>query len=148
MYKISFKGSLEKVGIEYGLQPEVFKGKIEHSVNNESNFAVLRHIWQPYLKIDVLCLAFKYAKWKNSFYMERQNMSGFSIKDCLAEASLGWKCFEKYNQKPEFYTFNDKYVRIFKLKSFQLGRVVGLNRYFESNQGEKILKTIKKHIKK
>ena len=43
--------------------------------------------------------------------MEMQNLSGFGIKDCLAEASLGWKCFEKKNKDRDFYTFNDKYMR-------------------------------------
>ena len=30
--------------------------------------------------------------------MELQNMSGFGIKDCLTEASLGWKCFGTYKK--------------------------------------------------
>ena len=49
-----------------------------------SNFADLRHIWEPYLNLDVLCLAFIYAT--NS--MEMQNLTGFGIKDCLTKASL------------------------------------------------------------
>ena len=83
------KYSLEKIGREYGLQPEILNGEIEHSVNNKSNFADLRHIWEPYLKLDVLCLAFKYARHP----MEMQSRSSFGIKDCLTTASLGWKCF-------------------------------------------------------
>ena len=87
--KSHIKGSLEKIGREYGLQPELLKGEIEHSVINKSNFTELRHIWEPYLKLDVLCLAFIYARHS----MEMQKMSGFGIKDSLTEASLGWKCF-------------------------------------------------------
>ena len=102
--KCHTKGSLEKLGKEYGLQPELLKGEIEHSVINKNNFAELKHIWEPYLKSDVLCLAFLYARHS----MEMQKMSGFGIKDCLTEASLGWKCFAKYNKDREFYTFNDK----------------------------------------
>ena len=45
--------------------------------------------------------------------MEKQNKSGFGIKDCLTEASLGWKCFGKNIKDREFYRFNDKYVRDF-----------------------------------
>ena len=60
--KSHIKGSLEKIGREYGLQPEILKGKIEHSVINKSNFAELRNIWESYLKLDVLCLAFIYAR--------------------------------------------------------------------------------------
>ena len=76
-----------------------------------------------------------------------QKMSGFGIKDCLTEASLGWKCFGRYNKNKEFYTFNDKYVRDFIRKSIKGGRVGAFNRYFESNQCEEFLNIIKKHLK-
>ena len=141
--KSHIKGSLEKIGREYELQPELLKGEIEHSIIKKNNFGKLRNIWEPYLKLDVLCLAFIYARHS----MEMQKMSGFGIKDCLTEASLGWKCFGTYNKDREFYTFNDKYVRDFIRKSIKGGRVCALNRYFESNQCEEILNTIKKHLK-
>ena len=83
--KSHIKGSLEKIGREYNLQPELLKGEIDHSVINKNNFVKLRHIWEPYLVSDVLCLAFIYARHS----MEMQKMSGFGIKDCLTEASLG-----------------------------------------------------------
>ena len=79
--------------------------------------------------------------------MEMQKMSGFDIKDCLTEASLGWKCFGTYNKNKEFYTFNDKYVRDFIRKSIKGGRVGAFNRYFESKQCEEILNIIKNHLK-
>ena len=79
--------------------------------------------------------------------MDMQKMSGFGIKDCLTEASLGWKCFGTYNKNREFYTFNDKYVRDFIRKSIKGGRVGAFNKYFESNQCEEILNTIKTHLK-
>ena len=44
MLKISCERSLEKIGKEYELQPEILKGEIEHSVINKSNFAVLKQI--------------------------------------------------------------------------------------------------------
>ena len=141
--KSHIKGSLEKIGREYGLQPELLKGEIEHSLNKKNNFAELGHIWEPNLISDVLCLAFIYARHS----MEMQKMSGFGIKDCLTEASLGWKCFGTYDKDREFYTFNDKYVRNFIRKSIKGGRVAALNRYFESNQCEEILNIIKKHLK-
>ena len=137
--KSHIKGSLEKIGKEYGLQPELLKGEMDHSLINKNNFAELRHIWEPYLISDVLCLAFIYARHS----MEMQKMTGFGIKDCLTEASLGWKCFGAYNKNREFYTFNDKYVRDFIRKSIKGGRVGAFNRYFESNQCEEILNTIK-----
>ena len=78
--------------------------------------------------------------------MEMQNMSGFGIKDCLTEASLGWKCFGTYNKDREFYTFNNIYVRDFIRISVKGGRCGAFIRYFESNQCENILNTIKKNI--
>ena len=141
--KSHIKGSLNKIGKEYGLQPELLKGEIEHSIINKNNFVEIKHIWEPYLISDVLCLAFIYARHS----MEMQKISGFGIKDCLTEASLGWKCFGKYNKNKEFYTFNDKYVRDFIRKSIKGGRCGSFIRYFESNQCEEILNTIKKHLK-
>ena len=141
--KSHIKGSLEKIGREYNLQPELLKGEMDHSIINKNNFAELRHIWEPYLISDVLCLAFIYARHS----IEMQKMTGFGIKDCLTEASLGWKCFGTYNKDREFYTFNDKYVRDFIRKSIKGGRVGAFNRYFESKQCEEILNTIKKHLK-
>ena len=69
-------------------------------------------------------------------------MSGFVNKDCLKEASLGWKCFRTCNKNLEFHTFNDKYARDFIGKSIDGGRVAALNRYSESNQCDKLLDTI------
>ena len=40
--KSYIKISLQKIGEEYGLQPELLKGEIEHSVINKSIFAELR----------------------------------------------------------------------------------------------------------
>ena len=65
---------------------------------NKSNFADLGHIWEPYLRLDVLCLAFLYARQ----CMKMQKMSGFGIKGCSTEASLGWKCFGKNNKDRGF----------------------------------------------
>ena len=137
------KGSLEKIGGEYGLQLELLKRKTEHSVINKK-IAVLRHLWEPYLRLDVLCLvAFIYDRHS----MEMQKMSGFGIKDCLTEASLSWKSFGTYIKDGEFYFFNVRYFRDFMHKSIKGGRVAALNRYFESNQCEEILNIIKKQLK-
>ena len=129
---------------EYGLQPESLKGEFEHSVINKSNFTDLKHVWEPYLRLDVLCLAFKNAR--HSKEMQKMSISG--IEDCLTEASLGWKCFGTYKEDREFYTFKDKYVRDIIRKSIKGGRVAAFNRYFKSNQCEEIPNTIQKQFKK
>ena len=56
--KTHMKCFLEKISRGCGLQPELIKGEIEHSIFIESNFADLGHIWEPYLRLDVLCLDF------------------------------------------------------------------------------------------
>ena len=142
--KSRIKGSLEKIGREYGLQPELLKGEIEHSGIKKSKFADLRHIQEPYLKSDVLCLGFTYARYS----MEMQNMSEFGIKDCLTEASLGWKCFGEYSKSRQFRTLSENYVSDFIHKSIKGRKVSALNRDFEINQCEGILKSIKKYLKK
>ena len=80
------------------MQPELLKGEIEHSVINKSNFADSRHIWEPYLRLNELCLVFGYTRRS----MKMQKKSGFGIKDCLIEASLGWKCFGTYKKNKNF----------------------------------------------
>ena len=123
------EGSMEKISGEYGLQPELLKGKIEYSVIIKSSFADLRHIWEPYLHLDVLCLAFIHARKS----MKTPNKSGFGVKDCLTEASLGCKCFRTFKKDRKLYTMNDEYDRDFIGRSIKGGRVAALNRYFESN---------------
>ena len=141
--KYHIKGSLGKIGSELRLQPELHKGEIEHSVINKSNFADLRHTWEPFLRSDVLCLAFIIARHS----MERQSMSGFGSKDCLTEPSLGWQCFGTNNKDREFYTFNDKYVPDFIRRSMKRGIFGSFNRYLEFKQIDEIMLTNKRHIK-
>ena len=71
----------------------------------------------------MLCLAFIFARRS----MEMQNMSGHDIKECLTEASLGWKCFRKKYKDLEFLTFNYKNVRDFNRELVKSGRVSALN---------------------
>ena len=138
--KSHIKCSLEEVGKEYGLQPELLIAEIEHSVIIKSNSADLKKIWEPYIKLVVLVLAFIYARHST----ETQIMSGFGLKDCLTEASLGWKCFGTYDKDREIYTFDDKFVRDLMRRSIKGGRVAALNRQFKWNQCDEILDTIEK----
>ena len=142
--KSHIKGSLGKIRREYGLQSELLKGEIEHLLISKSNSADLRHICEQYFKLDVLCLAFLYRRLS----MEKQKKSSFSIKDCSTEASLGWKCFGKYNKDREFYTFNNKYVRDCIRRSIKSGRIGSYIKYFVSKLREEIINIIKKNISK
>ena len=123
--KSHIKGCLEKIGREYGLQPELIKGENEHLVNNKNSFADLGHIWEPYLRLVVLCLASTYARHS----IEMQKLSGFGIKDSLTEPNLGWKCFRTYKKDRELYTFNEYYKKAFIRRSIKGGRCGSFNRY-------------------
>ena len=119
--------SLEKIAEEYSLQTELPKGKCEHSVDDRINCVSLKHTSEPYLKLNLLCLAFIHVR----FSMEKKAMSGFGIKNFFIQSSQGRKCFGTYIRGREFYTFNNKYVRVFIRKSNNGGRVAVLNRYLE-----------------
>ena len=56
------KGSLEKVGRENSLRTQLPKGDLEHSLFNRSYYISLKHVWEPYLWLYVLCLAFINAR--------------------------------------------------------------------------------------
>ena len=114
------KGCLENISREYGVQRKLPKGEIEHSVTNNSNFADLRHISEPYFRLDVLCLAFIYARRST----EMQKLSGFGSKDCLTEATLGWKCFGTYKKVRENYTFNDVFLEILYVNRSKVGELL------------------------
>ena len=47
--KSHIEGSLQKIGREYRLQPELRKREIENSVTNKTTFPDLRPLWEPYL---------------------------------------------------------------------------------------------------
>ena len=58
-------------------------------------------------------------------------MSGFGIKDCLTEASLGWKCFGTFNKDREFHTSNDKYFGVLLPELMKTGKVDAFKRFFK-----------------
>ena len=57
-------------------------------------------------------------------------MSGFGIKDCLTEASLGWKYFGTLNKDREFHILTVNMLEFFLPKSMKAGRVAAFERYF------------------
>ena len=54
-----------------------------------------------------------------------EDITGFSLKDCLSLPGLGWKYFNSLrNEEYEpIYTYNDKYMRCFVRQSIKGGRV-------------------------
>ena len=48
-------GYLEKIGREYGLQSELLKVEIDRSMITKDHCISLKHSWEPYLKLKLLC---------------------------------------------------------------------------------------------
>ena len=87
--RLHLSGFLDKIGGEYGLQPQLLKGETNHSEITKHNYNDLRDVWKPYITSDLLCLGLVYARHA----MEMQKLTEIGIKESLTEADLGWKCF-------------------------------------------------------
>ena len=51
------------------------------------NYKAKKDIWSPYVKDDVLCTAYSYARYIKA----KEEITGFLMKDCLSLPGLGWK---------------------------------------------------------
>ena len=60
--KVHISGSLKKIQKEYNIQPQLFKGEIDHNLITLSNYKEHEKLWKPYLIDDVLGLASAVAK--------------------------------------------------------------------------------------
>ena len=100
--------------------------------------------WLPYVKNDVLCTAFSYARYCKAM----EDITGFSMKDCLSLPGLGWKYFNSLRTEEDepIYTYNDKYMRWFVRQSIKGGRVCAFNQYYKSKHCDVILKFINKEL--
>ena len=92
--------------------------------------------WLPYVKNDVLCTAYCYARYTKSI----QEITGFSMKDCLSLPGLGLKYFNSLRAQEDepIYTYNDKYMRDFVRRAAYGGRVCAFNQYYKSKHCDDI----------
>ena len=100
--------------------------------------------WLPYVKNDVLCTAFSYAR----FFKVMEEISGFSMKDCLSLPGPGLKYFNSLRTEEDgpLYTYNDKYMRYFVRQASYGGRVCAFNHYYKSKHCNDILKILSKEL--
>ena len=77
-----------------------------------------------------------------------EDITGFSMKDCLSLPGLGWKFFNslKAEEDEPLYTYNDKYMRWFVRQSTKRGRVCAFNQYYISKNCNDILKIISEEL--
>ena len=94
--------------------------------------------WLPYVKNDVLCTAYSYARYIKAM----EEITGFSMKDCLSLLGLGWKYFKSLRTEEDepIYNYNDKYMRWFSRQSKKRGRVCAF-------QPTLYIKTLRRYLK-
>ena len=117
---------------------------MNHDDINGDNYKDKKDIWLPYVKNDVLCTAYSYARYNKAM----EEIKRFSMKDCLSLPGLGWKYFNSLRTEEDepIYTYNDKYTRWFVLQSIKGGRVCAFNQYYKSKHCDDILKIINKEL--
>ena len=62
-----------------------------------------------------------------------EDITGFSMKDCLSLRGLGWKYLSSLRTEEDepIYKYNDKYMRYFVSQSIKERRVCRFNQYFK-----------------
>ena len=136
--------SLKKLGKTFELPKELLKTEMDHNDIDGENYKDKKDIWLPYVKNDVLCTAYSYARYSKAM----EEITGFSMKDCLSLPGLGWKYFNSLRTEEDepIYTYNDKYMRCFVRQSIKGGRVCAFNQYYKSKHCDDILKIINKEL--
>ena len=101
--------SLKNIGNTYNLQKELLKKEMNHDEIFEDNWEKETNKWMDYVKNDVLCTAFSYARYSKGM----EQITEVGMKKSLTLPSLGWKYFNSLrdeNDEP-IYTYTDKYTR-------------------------------------
>ena len=136
--------SLKKLGRTFKLQKELLKTEMNHDEVDGNIYRDKIKEWLPYVKNDVLCTAFSYARYCKAM----EEITGFSMKDCLSVPGL---CLEyvisvRTEEYEPIYTYNDKYMRWFVRQAAYVGRVCAFIQYYKSKISDDILKIISKEL--
>ena len=144
MWYDSIKLFSEKIGKTFKLQKELLKTEMNHNEVYSDTWKDKEDEWLDYVKNDVLCTAFSYARYIKAM----EEITGFLMKDCLSLPGLGWKYFNSLRTEEDepIYTYNDKYMRWFVRQSKKGGRVCAFNQYFNSNQYNDIKSILSKDL--
>ena len=136
--------SLKKLGKTFKLPKELLKTENNHDDIDGNNYKDKKYIWLPYVKNDVLCTACSYARYIKAM----EEITGFSMKDCLSLPGLGWKYFNSLRTEEDepIYTYNDKYMRWFVRQSIKGGRVRAFSQYYKSDHFSDIKRILSKEL--
>ena len=121
----NLKYSLKKLSKTFQLQKELLKTEMNHDEVYSDTWRDKKGEWVDYVENDALCTAFSYARYIKAM----EEITGFSMKDCLSLPGLGWKIFLslRTEEGEPIYTYNDKYLRWFVRQSIKEGRVCAFN---------------------
>ena len=136
--------SLKKLGKTFKLPKDFLKTEMNHDEITADNYKDKKDIWLPYVKNDVLCTAYSYARYIKAM----EEITDFSMKDCLSLPGLGWKYFNSLRTEEDepIYTYNDKYMRWFVRQSIKGGRVCAFNQYYKSDHYNDIKRILAKEF--
>ena len=117
---------------------------MNHDGIDKNNWKDKKDEWLPYVKNNVLCTAYSYARYIQAM----EEITGFSMKDCLSLPGLVWKYFNslRIEEDEPIYTYNDKHMRCFVRQSIKGGRVCASNQHYKSKHCDDILKIINKKL--
>ena len=96
--------------------------------------------WLSCVKNDVICTAFCYSRYIKSM----EELTGFSMKDCLSLPVLGLKYFNslRTEEVEPIYTYNDKYMSYFVRQAAYGMRVCAFIQYYKSKSCDEVLKIL------
>ena len=136
--------SFKKLGKTFKLQKHLLKTQMNHDEVDGGNDKSKMSEWLSYVKNDVLCTAFSYARYIKCM----EEITGFSVKDCLSLPGLGLKYFNSLRAEEDeaIYTYNDKYMRWFVRQEAYGGRVCAFNQYYKSKSCDDFMKIISEEL--
>ena len=136
--------SVKNLGKTFKLPKELLKTEMNHNDIDENNWKNRKDEWLPYVKNDVLCTSYCYARYNKCM----EEITRFSMKDCLSLPGLGWNYFNSLRTEEDepIYTYYDKYIRWFVRQSVKGGRVGAFNQYYKSNYFDVIKRILSKEL--
>ena len=145
MWHDSIKLFNKKTRKNVQITKRIVKTEMNHDDVYGDNYKDKVNDWLPHFKNEVLCTAFSYAR----YFKAMQEITGFSMKDCLSLPGLGLKYFNSLRTEEDepIYTYNDKYLRWSVRQAAYGGRVCAFRQYYKSNIYDNILNIISKELK-
>ena len=142
--RVHINQKLRKIGESYKLQESLLKKELEHDEIYEDTDEAKENEWLPYVKNDVLSIAFCYARYT----MGMEELTKFGMKKSLTLPSLANNFFNSLrdeNDEP-IYTYTDPFMRNFVRKAIKGGRCNAFNQHYKSEISDEVFNNISKEL--